>query len=225
MIGGINKKNSSLALFVTKRLIVLAAGASGGGKTTIVDRLIAELGVGIKIPLDEFYHDQGPIDTNRAELDIRARVNYDHPSAIDFELANKLLAELYSGQTINLPQYSFERHTRKPITLKVEPNKLIFVEGIFVLRDELKVPEAYRVFVQTDLAIACTRRLVRDVNERGRRLEQAAGQLERTVIPGYRRFVEPTRHDADYVLSWTGEVDGKFKDLCHIIRARMNGEH
>lgn len=131
----------------------------------------------------------------------RAKLNYDHPDAIETNLLIEHLKKLKDGNSIDRPIYSFVNHEREKDTVKVEPKKVIIVDGILIfenkaLRDMMDI----KIFVDTDADIRFIRRLIRDVNNRGRTLDSVVNQYCTTVKPMHEQFVEPSKKYADIIV-------------------------
>jgi uridine kinase len=173
------------------------AGGTGAGKTTVARELTENVGEAVTmIPLDNYYEDLSHLD-----FEERREVNYDHPDAFEWELLQEQLATLVSGEPVEMPQYDFERHTRKPERVTVEPSAVIVLEGILVLYDEAVTDLLdLKVYVETDADVRILRRIRRDVVERGRDLEGVIDQYLSTVKPMHEQFVEPTKKRADLII-------------------------
>ena len=121
---------------VEKTTIIAIAGASASGKSlfasTVYRELVAELGgQGIAILAeDAYYRDQSHLSFEQRQL-----TNYDHPSAFEHELLVQHLLQLRAGRAVQMPQYSYKTHTRVNETIKVNPGRVIMVEGILLLTD------------------------------------------------------------------------------------------
>ncbi|SEH16471.1 uridine kinase [Natronorubrum sediminis] len=173
------------------------AGGTGAGKTT-VSRTVAEtVGEAVtRIPLDNYYQ-----DLSHMPFEERADVNYDHPSAFEWELLREQLNDLLMGQSVEMPQYDFEIHNRKDERVTVEPTDVIVLEGILTLYDEEILDMLdLRVYVMTDADVRILRRIERDVIDRGRNLEGVIKQYLGTVKPMHEQFVEPTKKNADVII-------------------------
>ncbi|MEM4780380.1 MAG: uridine kinase [Halalkalicoccus sp.] len=173
------------------------AGGTGAGKTTVAREVTAGFDDAVAhVPLDNYYED-------RPELPFAEReaINYDHPSAFDWELLRSQLDRLCSGRAIEMPRYDFETHSRTDSTARVEPTDVIVVEGILALYDEA-VREYFdlELYVETDADVRILRRIRRDVLERGRSLESVIEQYLSTVKPMHERFVAPSKKHADIVI-------------------------
>tara|TARA_Y100001963_G_scaffold140085_1_gene206693 strand:- start:554 stop:1222 length:669 start_codon:yes stop_codon:yes gene_type:complete len=194
-------------LSVGKTTIIAIAGASASGKSlfasTVYQELVAELGgQGIAIlNEDAYYRDQSHLTFEQRQL-----TNYDHPSAFEHELLGQHLEQLSAGNAIAMPQYNYKTHTRTDETIKVQPGKVIMVEGILLLHDpHLRKLFDISVFMDTPLDVCLLRRMIRDVEERGRTIQSVAEQYEETVRPAFFEFILPSKQFADLVVTRGGQ--------------------
>jgi uridine kinase len=178
--------------------IVGVAGGTGSGKTTVAERL-AEL-VGEEqlalVKLDSYYwaRDDDPIE-------VRARVNYDHPDAFDWPLFIEHVRELLAGKAVPVPVYDYANHTRSGQVRMVGPAKIVVVEGILVLYEPtLRELMDLRLYIDTDADLRFIRRLERDVAQRGRTPESIINQYLATVRPSHLQFIEPSKRFADVII-------------------------
>jgi len=179
------------------------AGGTGSGKTTVAERLVERLPGSAVVVID---HDAYYRDRSRLSAQERSLINYDHPDAIETEMLVAHLAALRSGHTVEIPQYDFREHVRRPDTRRVEPAAVVIVEGILVLADErLRGQMDLKLFVDTDADIRLMRRLQRDIEQRGRSFAQVRQQYDATVRPMHLAFVEPSKRFADLIIPEGGE--------------------
>jgi uridine kinase len=177
--------------------VVGIAGGTGAGKTTVAREITEAVADAVtRIPMDNYYKDLSHMD-----FEERTAVNYDHPSAFEWELLREHMDALLSGQSIEMPQYDFSIHNRKDETRTVDPTDVIVLEGILALYDE-DVNEMLdvRLYVETDADVRILRRIERDVVERGRDLEGVMDQYLSTVKPMHEQFVAPTKKRADLII-------------------------
>lgn len=201
-------------------VIIGITGASASGKSLIASTLYRELcdqvgeaHIGI-IPEDCYYKDQSNIVMSE-----RAKTNYDHPNAVDHDLLLQHLQRLKAGQSIEMPQYSYIEHTRKPETVHLAPKKVILLEGILLLTDaRLRDELSFSIFVDTPLDICLMRRMKRDVNERGRSMDSVMDQYNKTVRPMFFRFIEPSKQYADIIVP----RGGKNRIAIDILKAKIS---
>ncbi len=179
-------------------LIIGIAGGTGSGKTTVVTQIINELPeteVAV-ISQDAYY-----TDLSHLSYEERANVNFDHPRAIDFDLMASHLRQLRNGEPIRQPVYSFEEHNRTGEYVLTYPRKVIIVEGILILtHPEIREMFDIKIFVHADSDERLIRRLKRDINERGRDLEEVLDRYQNTLKPMHDQLIEPTKEFADIII-------------------------
>jgi uridine kinase len=184
-------------------LVLGIAGGTGSGKSTVAESIVAALPPGTAAILehDAYYRDQ-----SGRSAEERASTNYDHPDALETELLVLHLRELRGGRPVEIPEYDFRRHLRRPETRRVEPMPIVVVEGILVLADpRLREQMDIKIFVDTDPDIRVFRRIRRDMEQRGRSFAQIREQYYRTVRPMHLLYVEPCRRHADLIVPEGGE--------------------
>jgi uridine kinase len=174
------------------------AGGTGSGKSTVVEQILNELPAGeVSILSQDSYYKQNDHLTY-AE---RCEINFDHPSAIDFELLKEHLTELKKGKSIEQPVYSFETHNRLTDTLITHPKKVVIIEGIFIFTEKsLRDLFDIKVYVHADSDERLIRRLKRDMKERGRDLNEVLDRYQNTLKPMHEEFIEPTKSYADIII-------------------------
>jgi uridine kinase len=184
-------------------MIIGIAGGTGSGKTSVARKLLAGLpeGAALTIEHDAFYRDRSDIAYEQ-----RAKLNYDHPDALDNELLLEQLNALRSGHRAELPIYDFKTHLRLAETRSVEPSPVIVVEGILVFVDErIRSLLDMKIFVDTDADIRIMRRVRRDIEDRGRDFDSIRKQYYETVRPMHLQFVEPSKQWADLIIPEGGK--------------------
>ena len=111
------------------------------------------------------------------------------------------LKALINGKSIEKPSYDFTVHNRSKETAIVESRDIILVEGILILEDpRIRELLDIKVYVDTDADIRILRRLVRDINERGRTVESVVDQYLNIVRPMHLQFTEPSKKYADIII-------------------------
>jgi len=181
-----------------RAMIIGICGGTGSGKTTVAQTIIAPVGVGnvVYLQQDSYYRNLGDMP-----LELRHRVNYDHPDAFDTELLINHLEALRASESIEQPIYDYPTHSRRAETIHVEPRPVIIVEGILVfVNPQMRGLMDLKIFVDTDADIRFIRRLDRDVHERGRTVESVISQYTTTVRPMHLQFVEPSKRYADIII-------------------------
>ena len=179
------------------------AGGTGSGKTTVLEAIAKRIGPE-RITLvshDWYYRDF--VDLPRDVLD---RKNFDHPESLETDLMIRHLRALKQGATAEAPVYDFRVHRRTAETRRLEPRKVILVEGILIYAEpELRGIFDVKIFVDTDADIRLIRRIKRDIAERGRTLDSVVQQYEATVRPMHLEFVDPSKRWADLIVPEGGE--------------------
>ena len=181
-----------------KPIVFAVAGGTASGKTTVADKILADLGAEniAFLPHDAYYR-----DTPHLSYTERTQINYDHPNSLETELLVEHVQQLVAGQSIERPVYDFVQYARSAETVTVKSQRIILVEGILIfgekrLRDLMDI----KIFVDTDADVRFIRRMTRDVQERGRSLESVVQQYLTTVRPMHLEFVEPSKRYADVII-------------------------
>lgn len=183
--------------------IVGIAGPSACGKTTLARALQCELQPTPSVLLahDDYYR-----DLSHLPLDRRAAQDFDDPQALETDLLVAHLQSLRRGESVQRPVYDFTIHTRAHHTKTVAPAPVVILEGIFILAlPGLRDACDLRVYVDTPPDICLARRVLRDVQERGRTVQSCIEQYLRSVRPAQEALVLPSRAHADLIA--TGPQD------------------
>ncbi|WP_426349257.1 uridine kinase [Alloiococcus sp. CFN-8] len=203
-----------------KPILIGITGGTGSGKSTVAKEICSKFSEDCiaMIEQDSYYKDQSHLS-----MDERVKTNYDHPDAFDNELLVSHLKTLLEGKDIEKPIYDFSVHTRKDETVKVEPRDIIILEGILVLSDpEIRNLLDIKIYVDTDADVRIIRRLVRDINERGRTVDSVINQYLTVVRPMHLQFIEPTKRYADLIVPEGGHnkvaIDIISANIKHILQ-------
>ena len=178
-------------------LVIGIAGGTGSGKTTLMDNLVKRFGDDVTVLSHDNYYRRRDDMT----MEERQNVNYDEPAALETDLMVKHLDKLRHGEAIECPVYDFTQHNRSDKTITVVPKRVIIVEGILIFEDDdLRDLMDIRIFVDTDADVRLGRRILRDVEERGRTLQSVLDQYQTTVKPMHEMYVEPSKKHAHLVV-------------------------
>lgn len=196
--------------------VIGIAGGSGSGKTYIanlIENTIKQTFPNSKckdsvIISQDSYYKGGDINTN-----------YDIPESIDFDLLINHINDLSNGLEIECPIYDFTTHSRSNRTRKIKPTKIIIIEGILIfVNEKLRDLMNIKVFIDASGPTQVFRRLDRDMNERGRSLEEVKFRYINHVEPSYRNYIIPSSRNADITIN---NLDGFYVGpqilLSHII--------
>ena len=194
-------------------VVIGIAGGTGSGKSTFTNRLRDRFPDDVAV----LYHDNYYRRQDDIPFEERKKVNYDHPSSLETDLMIEHLKLLKQGIAVDCPVYDYSLHNRSDKTIHVEPRPIILAEGILLLADPLlRDLIDIKIYVEADADERILRRIVRDVKERGRDLDNIVSQYLTTVKPMHYLFVEPTRATADIVIN-SGMNDVAFD----VVRAKI----
>lgn len=187
-------------------IIIGIAGGSGSGKSTFTNRVKKYFGDDVTV----IYHDNYYRRQDGIPFEKRVTVNYDHPDSLETDLLVEHLKQLKAGKTVECPVYDYNQHNRSDEIITIEPKPVILVEGILLLADKrIRDLLDIKVYVEADADERILRRILRDVEERGRDLHGIIDQYLATVKPMHYMYVEPTRAKADIVIN-SGKNDVAF---------------
>ncbi|XP_061667681.1 uridine-cytidine kinase-like 1 isoform X4 [Syngnathoides biaculeatus] len=185
--------------------VIGLCGGSASGKTTVANKIIDALDIPwvVLLSMDSFYK---VLSKEEQELAARSEYNFDHPDAFDFELLVNVLRKLKEGKSVKVPVYDFTSHCRRKEWKTVYGANVVIFEGILAFANEelLKLLDM-KVFVDTDSDIRLTRRLKRDVSQRGRDIAGVIKQYNKFVKPAFEQYIEPTVQLADIVVPRAGD--------------------
>jgi len=174
------------------------AGGTGSGKSTFTNKIKERFGDEVTV----IYHDNYYRRRDDMTYEERTKVNYDHPDSLETDLLIEHLKMLKMGQSVECPIYDFTQHNRSNKTYTIHPSKVFLIEGILIFSDErLRNLFDIKVFVEADADERILRRIVRDVKERGRDIDNIMEQYLTTVKPMHSLYVEPTKTTADIIIN------------------------
>jgi uridine kinase len=197
--------------------LVLLAGPSASGKTTLSKRLsIQLLANGLRpfaLEMDNYF-----VDREKTPRDELGEYDFESLQALDVALFNEHLLRLLDGQTVTLPHYNFMTGRREVgQTVRLQSDHIIIIEGIHGLNPNL-VPDippeiTYRVYVSalTQLNIdkhnrvpttdtRLIRRIVRDAAYRGYPARQTIDRWG-SVRRGEKTWIFPYQEHADVMFN------------------------
>ncbi len=178
--------------------IIGIAGGTGSGKSTFTNRIKKKFGDEVTV----IYHDSYYKSHDEMPFEERKHLNYDHPDAFETELLIEHVKQLKDGKCVQCPVYDYADHNRTNQTVEIKPSRIIIIEGILCLQNkELRDMMDIKVYVEADADERILRRVMRDVEERGRDIRGIVEQYLTTVKPMHYVYVEPTRAMADLVIN------------------------
>lgn len=200
-------------------IVIGIAGGTGSGKTTLANKIKEHFGDEVAM----LYHDNYYKKQDGMPFEERCRLNYDHPDAFDTEMLIRNVKKLKSGESIESPLYDYLSRDRSEKTVKINPGRVILIEGILVfenkaLRDLMDI----KIFVDTDADVRVIRRILRDMKSRGRSLESVTSQYLASVKPMHEAFVEPSKKFADIIVPEGGENEIAYQMIIKTVEEHLN---
>ncbi|KAJ4336873.1 Uridine kinase [Didymella glomerata] len=180
--------------------IIGVAGSSGSGKTSLAMAIVASMNLPwvVILSMDSFYK---PLTPEQSAMAFRNEYDFDSPEAIDFDILVERLKDIKAGKVAEVPVYSFAKHSRLEQTTTIYSPHVVILEGIFALHDQRVLDMLdLKIFAEADSDLCLSRRLVRDVKERGRDIEGCIKQWFGFVKPNFYKYVAPQREIADLIV-------------------------
>ena len=192
---------------VQPKTIIGIAGASGAGKSRLANQLHERMRESFThrdvtiLNEDSYYRRRDDL-----KYEEREEINYDHPDAIEHELLIRHLIQLRNGNPVDVPQYDYAQHNRDSKTVSLESSTVLILEGILILHGpEVRELLDLKVFVDVPLDICLSRRLRRDIEDRGRSLDSVLSQYHSTVRPMFFEYIDPSKNYADLIVPRGGD--------------------
>ena len=200
-------------------VVIGITGGSGSGKSSLVEALSQSLGA-VQVAVltqDDYYR---PIE--QQSKDSSGKVNFDLPEAIDLARFASGIDELKSGKTITVEEYVFNQSGRKGSTKEIRPAEVIIVEGLFLLCDDaIRARLDHVVFIESDHQVQLSRRITRDLNDRGYPMSEVRYQWDNHVMPAYRNYLLPFREDCDMIIDNSGTLDDMLQEVIDYLAIRV----
>eukprot|EP00794_Sanderia_malayensis_P015997 gene15997-17608_t len=190
-----------------KPFLIGVAGGTCCGKSEVCKKILKDLGQAnvesekrkvIILGQESFYRELSKEESALADA---SKFNFDHPGAFDDNLCLKTLQKLRKGEQAQIQNYNFKTHSGESEYRIVHPADVILFEGILVLynkdiRDLLDM----KIFVDTDSDTRLARRVLRDILEHGRDIDNVLNHYTKFVKPAFEDFTLPTKKHADVII-------------------------
>ncbi len=204
----------------TKAHLILIGGGTCSGKTTIARAIGRKLGDSRTVIIS---HDNYYLDLSHLSPEEIKQVNFDHPDAIDHEYLLSDIRKMLSGKTVTIPDYNFITHERTQGEIVIDNPDVIILEGIFALYYARLLGLAdLKIYVDTDPDLRLSRRIRRDIQERGYELCRVLDMYLDTVKPSHEAFIAPTKKNADFIVPGEKEFDRVLVMLNSYLKYEMN---
>lgn len=195
--------------------IIGICGGSGSGKTTLVEAVRAHLSTNFVsvISQDSYYKNHDTLT-----FEERCELNYDHPNAIDYDLFVSHLNQLKAGKSIHSPIYSYSEHLRSDQFIEIFPKPVMLVEGILIFaHTPLREQFTTTIFIDAENNTRLRRRTVRDIQTRGRTVEEVKHRFEDTILPMHNAHIQPHKETSDYVFDNNKDDLSRLGSFCKLV--------
>lgn len=199
--------------------VIGIAGGSGSGKSTFVRNLINQLDPkSVSLLMQDAYYKHSP----EIPIEQRKQMNFDHPDAIEWTLLEEHILALQRGETVEQPMYSMIDCLRGKETTTIHPNAVLIVEGILVLtQPRIRDLMSLKLFIDAGADQRFMRVVKRDMEERGRNIDDVMQRYLKTVRPMHEEFIEPSKQHADIIIPIGGDNHVAIEVLSGYIKAKL----
>ena len=202
-----------------KKIMIAITGESASGKSTIcrsISDVISHFGMPVTIlTTDNYFNDISDLILKYGSFDALRDNGYDvdSPESFQLDILKEDLEKISIGENIYSPEYQINgTGVSIPKAKFVPSNKVIVVEGMASMYDDVKDIFDIKVYVETDINIRRERFLKRAYTERNQALEEAKKHWEYILGAG-EKYVKPARNEADIILNG----DTNLKYFCQIL--------
>ena len=190
-------------------IIIGICGASGSGKSTLAYELAQAIGNGCTVINHDCYYK----DHTHLPFEQRCLLNYDEPEIFDHDLFLEDMKLLLDGKPITRKAYNYAEHRRDDTDERIYPPKVLVIEGIHVFYDQRLCDLMFlKLYMSVDTDICLLRRITRDINERGRSIENISAQYLSTVKPMYDKHIRNYIELADVIVARGGR-NARIRDI------------
>ena len=202
-------------------LVIGICGASGSGKSTLAQELSSAIGPCATVINHDCYYRDHPSLT----LEERQQLNYDEPEIFDHDLFLEDMKTLMAGKPITRKRYDYANHRRDDTDELIYPTEVLIIEGIHVFYDERLCELMFlKLYMSVEPDICLLRRITRDINERGRTIENISVQYLTTVKPMYDKHIRNYIDLADVIVAHGGKNARIVSILAGYVRDVLSGE-
>ena len=211
----------------SKRMLIGVTGESASGKSTIckeIKNVIERLSMPVTVlSTDNYFNDISHLINKYGSFDNVRDSGYDldAPSNFQLQTLKSDLEILASGQDIKAPMYLPNgTGVSVPKALDVSSQKIIVVEGIATMYEDVKDVFDIKIYVETENELRKSRFISRAVEERNQDKENAIKHWNYIADAG-EKYVKPFRKEADLVLNGNSNL-GYFAEVLEYIYSITN---
>lgn len=190
----VKKEISKLVENSEKNIVILIAWGSASGKTSLIAKRILNKykNSAILLSMDNYYI--------WAEFVKKNNLTFDEPKALDLDLFKSNLNKLKSWKIIHSPIYDFKKWERTDDFEEIKPNKIIIVEWLFALEENIAQLWDYKIFVDLWTHWRVLRRIFRDIDRTWDSAKNILKYFSQVVEPKNTEYIEPTKKNADIII-------------------------
>jgi len=213
--------------------LIGVAGGTASGKSTVCEKIMESLRQidlenverqVVHISQDSFYRELKGADRARVK---KGLYNWDHPDAFDNALMERCLRDIIEGRPTKIPMYDYKSNCRVPnsfTTIHPQQVDVVLFEGILTFYNpEIRGMFNMKLFIDTDADSRLSKRVLKDVDELGRDLDQVLHQYINYVKPAFEEFCMPTKKFADVIIPRGPENKIAIELISQHIADRLSG--
>lgn len=223
----INRFSRRLINKPSKRFLIGITGESASGKSTIckeIKNVIEQLDMPVTVlSTDNYFNDISALISKYGSFDNLRDNGYDidAPTSFQLDVLKNDLQDLADGLDIKAPMYLPNgTGVSVPSALDVESKKIIVVEGIATMYEDVKDIFDVKLYIEADNNIRKERFITRACDERNQSVENALKHWEYLKNAG-EKYIKPFRNEADFVLNGNADLD-YFSKILEYIHAITN---
>ena len=210
-----------------KRLLIGITGESASGKSTIckeIRQTIGQFSMPVSIlSTDNYFKDISDLIAKYGSFDNLTDNGYDvdAPESFQLSLLREDLEKLSQGKDIMAPKYIANgTGISVPNSFEVKTNKIVVVEGIATMYEDVKDVFDVRIYVETENDIRRERFIKRAITERNQTEENAIKHWQYLISAG-QKYVVPFKDSADFVLDGNSDLN-YFREILKYIDTVTN---
>ena len=207
---------------MNKPFIIGVAGGSGSGKTTFLNNLkesFSENSICF-LSMDNYYKPK-----EHQEKDGNDEYHFDLPTSFRRENFLYDVTRLVQGETIEIPEYTFNNPLATSQKLVYKPAPVIVLEGIYVFYfEEIVELLDLKIFLDAHEHLKLIRRIKRDAAERNYPLEDVLYRYEHHVFPTFKKYIEPTKFIADIIINNNESMNTAIETLRPFLERKINNK-
>ena len=204
---------------MSKPFIIGITGGSGSGKTSVI-KILRERFTNAELCLvsqDNYYKPR-----EEQEIDKNGVINFDLPNCINHEKFHSDISNLMAGDSIEIPEYTFNNSLAEKKTIRFDSAPIIIIEGLFVFYyEKLRNIMDLKVYVDASDIVKLRRRINRDQVERNYPIDDVLYRYEHHVTPAYDTYISPFKRHADLIINNEFTYDKSINVLEGFIRNKL----